>query len=520
MNMTGKLFLRSNAGLMLVVVLVGCSSEIPTQPGVVRAPSTVARNASGGHALHPNSEKYSDKGAKPATGRAGSALLSGRALIGKDGATTLELSTGQLDVSPPRGEIAKAQVKLFNGSALRGTLNYNHLAGGYVSLMLGGLARGTPLQVQANVRGVDGNRTDVVTLMTAAWLRPDLSVDMNVPDRASVKANTTIMATVTERNGDVGARANCDLFVDGARVDRAPAIWVEAGGHVACAFSQQFANPGTHVLRVVAADVSPADFDDSNNATERTIEIVNPSKPISFLLSANNRDDQYTTISADDWTYPDGSTQSSITTETRHVNSSTMLMGVNIPYSLPFPLTHLTFTLTSEGTVWGEFDASNVMATSTSPDGSQSCMEGFISGRFVQVCSYDQDGFHWTFADINAFSSDVVYFGSVVGTWFDPNYNGGTSGGWSYTYDGTYHDGLGSGPLGPSLGFAFRLESDGQVFQFSKELRLDAPFVPIPVEYGACYDYDFWFGQDHFCSNTVGVVNLSQTYFYGSTTSE
>ena len=45
--------------------------------------------------LVPNARRYKESGLKPATGRSGSASLPGRALLGKDGATTVELSTGQ-----------------------------------------------------------------------------------------------------------------------------------------------------------------------------------------------------------------------------------------------------------------------------------------------------------------------------------------------------------------------------------------------------------------------------------------
>jgi hypothetical protein len=62
--------------------------------------------------LVPNSRRYKESGLKPASGRSGSASLTGRALLAKDGATTVELSTGQLDTSEPQpGNINKSQIK-------------------------------------------------------------------------------------------------------------------------------------------------------------------------------------------------------------------------------------------------------------------------------------------------------------------------------------------------------------------------------------------------------------------------
>ena len=44
--------------------------------------------------LLPNVRRYMEKGLKPATGRSGSASMTARALLGKDGATTVEMTTG------------------------------------------------------------------------------------------------------------------------------------------------------------------------------------------------------------------------------------------------------------------------------------------------------------------------------------------------------------------------------------------------------------------------------------------
>src|SRR5215211_6775384 len=47
--------------------------------------------------LIPNARRYKESSLKPANGRSGSASLTGRALLDKDGVTTIEMSTGQLD---------------------------------------------------------------------------------------------------------------------------------------------------------------------------------------------------------------------------------------------------------------------------------------------------------------------------------------------------------------------------------------------------------------------------------------
>src|SRR5215216_2754712 len=71
--------------------------------------------------LIPNTRRYKESGLKPASGRSGSASLTGRALLGKDGVTTIEMSTGQLDTGETQpGNINKSQIKPLdeNGAAL------------------------------------------------------------------------------------------------------------------------------------------------------------------------------------------------------------------------------------------------------------------------------------------------------------------------------------------------------------------------------------------------------------------
>src|SRR5258708_2243127 len=65
--------------------------------------------------LIPNGVHYRESGTRPVTGRSGSASLQARALLGKDGVTELEVTTGTLDSPVPApGEIRLAQVKLFD----------------------------------------------------------------------------------------------------------------------------------------------------------------------------------------------------------------------------------------------------------------------------------------------------------------------------------------------------------------------------------------------------------------------
>jgi hypothetical protein len=214
-----------------------------------------------------NRQRYRVKGAGNATGRSGSAEVTARALVGKDGRTVFEMSTGGLDAGMvPRGAFTKAQVKLLdpgNSSRVVATANYVGLAAGYFTATYAGLGAGFPLEVQANIKGADGNRTDVVTVRDRVKRRPDLAVTLGDPGSALVRAPADIAASVRELNGDVGAVADCVLIVDGVAVDRAAGIWVDAGDAVSCAFVHVFATVGSHGVTVRVEGVGHRAYHDA-----------------------------------------------------------------------------------------------------------------------------------------------------------------------------------------------------------------------------------------------------------------
>ena len=230
--------------------------------------------------IQPNSVKYRDAGAKPATGRSGSAAIQARALRGRS-ETTVEVTTGQFDsTAVPVGKLDKVQLKVFNGNGdVLVTDNYRKgaLSGATGSFTYDWPARGQKMQVQANVSGIDPTRTDVVTVATNVALRPDLTVsDITAVNQAYLGASVDISALVREKNGDLGARADCVLKIDGAVADHADGIWVDAGDAVTCQFRQTFTTLGTKQIEVSVTNVTPADYDTTNNSKTATIEIVNP----------------------------------------------------------------------------------------------------------------------------------------------------------------------------------------------------------------------------------------------------
>ncbi|HEX8253953.1 MAG TPA: hypothetical protein VF846_12470 [Thermoanaerobaculia bacterium] len=234
--------------------------------------------------LIPNRVKYRDSGIPVATGRSGSAAIAARALLSRDGSTDLELTTGDFDGRAAIGTISGVQLKI--GTATR---NYNNLQNsGALSLRLGDtLGRHAPLQVQSLVRGIDGARTDVVTVNEIVKLRPDVvAAALDAPARAFLGAPLTITAIAAERNGDSGARANCVLSVDGVEVDRANSIWIDAGDSVTCRFEHTFTAAGDKLVEARLDDVAPGDWNDANNRLTQTVSVVAPSAMPEFRAFA------------------------------------------------------------------------------------------------------------------------------------------------------------------------------------------------------------------------------------------
>jgi len=217
-------------------------------------------------------EKYSDQGAKPAHGRAGNAQLSARALVGMDGNARIDVNTADFDGGAATGTLQKVQVKLFNGGKLLATDNYNNLGGTTAGFDYPNLLRGSHVVLQANVKS---GRAEVVSLETTVMRRPDLApLDLVVPDNAAAFATLPVTAYVSEKNGDVGARFTCQLFIDDVPAGEIPGAWVDAGSSVACRFMPNFGSPGEKRVSVRVAGVTPSDYDTSNNALETTVNVT------------------------------------------------------------------------------------------------------------------------------------------------------------------------------------------------------------------------------------------------------
>src|SRR5205814_1429033 len=268
-------------------------------------------------------------------------------LLGKDGGTTIEISTAAFDVgATPLGNISRVRIDAIDADGhgkdddkddknVKFHKEYNHLhEGGYVSWKHAGLPHSQGLRIEARATGAVHREEAEVRMADVVRYRPDLAVrDLALPATAAPGTAVFISGTVIERMGDLGAAADCVLLVDGAQVDVNPNIWVAASSDVTCSMAASF-TAGKHTVKLRAQNVRPGDYDDSNNELSGSIDVRNAmsydayaSEHTQEVYSA--KDDYMTSTS----TTPE---QHSATDNKAYDQSRSMLGTIPLAVALPF----------------------------------------------------------------------------------------------------------------------------------------------------------------------------------------
>ncbi|HEX8146935.1 MAG TPA: hypothetical protein VF591_07130 [Pyrinomonadaceae bacterium] len=455
--------------------------------------------------LTPNGRRYRESGLKPATGRSGSATLTARALLGKGGETTVEVTTGALDGGGARpGSINKARLKPLdeNGEALYAR-NYTGLSGRYFKTTVNDLRRGQQVHVQANVEGIDAARTDVVTVVETVKLRPDLSpTDLSAPARGVPGSPVNVSAVVRELKGETGAAADLVLYADGVEVDRAKGVWVDAGGTVSCVFTHTFNSTGTKQLEVKAEGSAPGDYDLSNNAAAGSVEIVQPGGgELNYNVQVFDMDEDFHSR-VQERRYFNGALQSEREEEfsARGWRQSANFYGWT-GHMISFPVS-VTHNEASDGAA--VFSASYANLTPTSVIDASDGVTRFVS---YNVWRYDAaTGYYFNLytnaridlatgarTEMTSFSSnrqagDVTYYSAGYERFWD-DYSGEE---FFYSWNTTEPSSAGARL---ALGTRHRMNvsltaGDGAVYAASPEVTL-SPFDNSGSEPYACFDWSF-----------------------------
>jgi hypothetical protein len=474
------------ADLAALALLAACADQ-PTAPGTPSAPNAVPAFAvsPSGATLVSNTVKYSDGGLKATSARAGSAAITAQALIGSDNVTELRVTSSAASGGGAAGRLDKVKTKAFDWNDEQ-IFTRTHTGTGGPTLVQSypDLAWGSRLQVQANVSGIDPSRTDVVEAAVPVLLRPDLSVGFWWTPRARVGEPTVLEATVYEANGQVGARADCVLYVDGAEVDRSAGMWVDAGGLVTCAFTHRFTAEGTRFVEVAVENVNPGDWSTDNNRAGRTVVVVAADN---HFESASATDHSFETRSSYTYEWADrvsgnnGQYANSFNHLSRQQYASAYGSS-SIGFSGPF-------TVTASQVSGGQTVHSAVFEMPDVVEGDYSCRSWFdgAAGVFFYVCTGDFGVFEQTTFRYDHQAGSVTYhsteysrqWDAYTGTEYVYNFNSSDTG-----TTGTFF------PLGADYGFRLRFAGADKAFESNVTFPLTASETVVHDNPNSCYLYD------------------------------
>jgi hypothetical protein len=367
--------LYRSAMMASLIATAGCLSD----KGVAPAPNyELPSSALLQKTVYPNSKKYKDKGHKPAHQKGTYFEISAIALLDKQGVTHLAVVTGNFeDPASNIGVISKVQVKATSpDNKMIFNRNETGLTGGPLfNKDYKGLARDTRLDLSVTVRDAGGSKVNQFAVNTLVKLLPDLMVSsIDVPDEAMVNTPVNIATTITEKNGDLGARTDCVLVVDGTEADRATGIWVDVGDAVSCAFTHTFTQTEEHQLKVQAVNVLPIDYDYSNNEASSHTHISAPAAQLqlSYNATASQEIDDVTMHTSSWYTAADASVHSEATSLSQTLTKQqSALLYATLPKLVTFPITHLELMQSTGGQVLHNGVYDNVASTSSDESSGQ-----------------------------------------------------------------------------------------------------------------------------------------------------
>lgn len=338
------------APLAVVMLVAACLPDKGATPPI--DPAEAARLNFKRAALYSNAIKYRDSERK-ARGFSGTASMSARALVGSDGNTEIELSTGSLDpFQDGRGHINSVimGVHALGNKLVSVERIESPDRGPYLRYTTTGIGAGDRLRFLGHLSGVDWRRNAIVIVEEMVKRRPNLAVlSVTAPNTAPLNADVIITAAIGERNGDVGARGNCVLYVNGIEADRADNIWVDAGDVVSCEFLHNFTTSGVNSMEVRIEGVSPRDDDASDDAASGSIEIQGD-RPFAYDLVAKSSSIFDSTMAVTHWWNPDSS-QAQVTSRISSVETHAQQASLSawLPKAIEFPVDRIDLSMMADG---------------------------------------------------------------------------------------------------------------------------------------------------------------------------
>ena len=434
--------------VLTLAAAAACSDAVVSPTADLRAGADPSATLSPGAGLHTG--RYLDTSRPNATGRSGAATLSVSAVLDSLGVTHVLVTSGSIYEPGIHGQLAKVQIKVLGGPDMDGLLTQNFrrpTTGGQHEFLLHGVPAGASIQVQANVRDVDRNRTDVVTVTAVVGRAAEVTTTLVPPPDPRPDVPTVITSTIRETNGDEGTTVSCVLYVNGVEVDRGDDVWVDAGGEVSCAFTYTFPGPGGYNVEVVLVD------GDGGRLASDEIDIEVEDENLAPDWSATVMDRTVTTLDRYDlnWWMPDGSHKEYEQTTGESPRSQTIAATATMGRATTFPLTNVTLALSSNAV--GTFQTASWAGLVGVPVGSQTCVDQLIldNGGHFTLCSTGTGFSGSTTFGYTRFAGTVTYHSRGFSSTWDQL--SGTLTYWTWNDNPTVHAGGGQmRNLGSSVG--------------------------------------------------------------------
>ena len=522
----------SVCGAMLA--LAACS-EPPTRPASVTmlAGGQAVLASHGRSGRHSGHEKYADHGHRPAWGRSGGAAIAAQALVDRSGVADLVVTSyAARDTTTPAGSIVSIAVFAvpnrrghWKGEDDRRLLfrEFLHLNGGSGdTVSLRGALPGLALRVVALVRDASGRRTDVVTTTTVVLKGPDLAVtSVSGASVAIVGLPVLVTAVVSELNGQVGTRADCNLYDGSLKVDSAPGVWVDAGSTVTCAFAPTLGTPGPHTLVARAENEAPRDYDPSNNADSLDLTVLAtldlsslPPGYLPAMVFDARAADVVGSYADTTWTYDfdtGGAPLDSLYADTSDTGrqQTSELHGI-IYAEVSFPLARWSLGQSTAGASLDTLDAAAVPGVAGAAG--VTCADRSSGGVLRLLCAYDPDPIF----PLGHTTLDYVRFAGLV-TYESRSYEFVYGGGPCVDSASCWDDNAANqatgaaAPWGSTLAISARVVAGGLTYRAAATLPLQASLVSVSQP-RTCSTTTYFFGSHVFCES----LHVAQTVVSGS----
>jgi hypothetical protein len=448
--MTPRSLLRRSVLATLPVFALACT-DAPTSPSLRPPADPSSRRSTPTSTRTPRTSnliKYSDTGVQPTSISVNGITLSSRAYALSDGRTYVDIVTGRFEAPSTTTRIYGMSLDVYTATGYR--IKSRDLAtmiqaasfdwkGGMpsVRLTVKGLAKDSRIEFTLLAGGPSRKSRTTLRMTTLVKWAPDLQVSrVDVPSQVHATELVPVVATVREGRGDYGGRADCVLSADGVVVDRAPGIWVDAGGTVSCAFATRFTSLGARTLRVSLASVTPAEFDPVDNSREASVDVVPLPVQMTYRAEALQHTGRVTEEFASSFVVVDDATLVTTYAKTYTLNrewndqNQSAWLFASAPVPVTFPLGKLVLAMTADGRPLdgrAYTDVAGGTPFGTVTEGGV-CGQNGDSGFGFIVCTYHSPGATWTTVYYNQdYSGTVTYesteltiettpAGTVIGT--------------------------------------------------------------------------------------------------------